>query len=131
MKVVYIADDGKEFDTEKECKEYENNHQISIKKLIRDGVLIGYDEDGIILECDLTDPDYTDDDWLEDAFYARTTRGLTTQEINDIFMTYGVRLPFYTKGLYRYDWDSGSWISYKKEYENLKNRWKHLDEGGI
>ena len=130
MKVVYIADDGKEFETEKECKAYEDN-QFSIKKLIWDEVLIGYDGDGIILEYDLANPDYTDEVWLESAFFMRVTRSLTTQEINDIYITYGFHLPFTAKGLYRYDWESGKWISYQEDYVNFKGRWKRLEEGGI
>lgn len=129
MKIVYIADDGKEFDTEKECKEYEDNRP-DIKKLIWDEVLIGYDQNGVILEYNLADPDFTDEDWLENVFYMRVTRGLTKKEINDFYIEYGFNLPFTTKGLYRYDWESSSWISYEEDYANFKKKWKRFEEGG-
>ena len=53
MKQVFIADDGTEFDNEKECLEYEATH----RKMIQSFILL----DKSFKEIDVTLPFYVDD----------------------------------------------------------------------
>ena len=114
MKTVYVADDGTEFESEKECREYEKK----ITDLIYEfGYSIhAYDEDGEPVELD-DDPE----NW-EDSFQKIEYIKFDSQKAIDVFLeqassyglcdiTYDIKRQVKVGERYFYDWDEDAWIS--------------------
>lgn len=123
----YIADDGKEFDDEDECLNYERGTKIKkvygFKAYNRQGEEI-FPKDYISSDMD---------DFVYDAYYIRITNIQGWEEFeelcNDEFDTY-----FYDgldeiseTGLYFKDDDHDCWTNWDYEYEKLRAIRKKMD----
>ena len=122
----YISDDGKEFDDEDECLDYERG--IKIKKVYG---FKAYDRQGkeIFPKDYVSDMDY----FTYDAYYIKVTdiRGWEEFEelCRDEFDTYfcdGLE-DISETGLYFKDDDHDYWTSWDYEYEKLRNIRRKMD----
>ena len=124
-KVIYIANDGTQFNTEAECLAYETSDlflsaKIHIHLMDCNGVIRSFnnwDEFETALEN-------------ESTCYMNIDNGIdenTLDEIDDFIKEYyGLceMIPLEV-GEYRRDKDEDVWISYKEEYERFQYNWRH------
>lgn len=129
----FIADDGKIFDTMGECEEYEkmNNEGKEIAQLWYNYITT-YDATGHMIESSY---EYTKEikSYLDDTAYIVTDDTIfldidcTSDEwgkIRKYFAEeYGLILPSYARGFFRYDFETEHWISFHKDYEEFKEKW--------
>lgn len=132
----FIADDGKIFDTMEECEEYEkmNNCGKEIAQLWYNYITT-YDETGHMIESSY---DFKKDikSYLDDteAIVADDTIFLSIdctkcewEKIKKYFNEeYGLVLPSYARGLFRYDYEVEKWISFNNDYEEFKKKWSPM-----
>ena len=129
----FIADDGKIFNTMEECEEYEHiaNEGKKIAKLWQKYVTT-YNKNG-----EVTKAVHTIDEDVS-LFLEETSELLYTDESSYIKINcdnydwniickffhdeYGTNLPK-ESGLWRYDWEWGEWVTFEKEYKNLRDKW--------
>lgn len=130
MRIIYIANDGKEFSNKMDCIKYEAAHP-SFKTLIFDGVITGYDESGVKLDNETWLREDALDEWVERAFFLRLTRDLTVNEKDSCYIQYGAHFPVTNKGLYRWNTDTTDWVDYQTDFVNFKKKWFHLEDEGI
>ena len=79
MKIIYKSDDGREFETEQDCREYENNTAKIIKTCIEE--VDAYDGNGNRIYFSLID----NADELEEAFEQIWYIKFKTQNAIDVF----------------------------------------------
>ena len=109
----YIANDGKEFEDEDECRDYE-------RKIMVIKGFIGYDCNGKIL-----DPkDYCFYDWINEICYLRITDITGWNKFEEycnneeVFFDQGLE-NISENGLYFFDEDLGRWSSWDELYSKL------------
>lgn len=129
----FVSDDGKFFDTMEECEEYEkmNNEGREIAQLWKNNITT-YDGTGDIIESSY---DFKKDikSYLEDTadivvkdvifIHIASTSGEWGKIKTYLYQEYGLILPSYTRGLWRYDNNTQHWISFHNEYEEFKEKW--------
>ena len=123
-KTVYVANDGKEFDDEDECVEYEAQTEFSdilqsITFYSEQGEVISFDNDINSFQIALDDanfiliPSYLRDKRIE-YFNNKVMRELCGKE----FPT--------ATGLYRWNWDNEEWISFTTETQQFAEKWNKM-----
>jgi hypothetical protein len=125
MKVVYYADDGTEFETEQECRDYELKTADFFEECVN---VRAYDDDGTVVDF----RDY-DIECMEDAFQDIWFIQFTTQKAIDLFLEKGQHefgLLYIDEDIHRdvkvgeryfYDTDKDEWVC-------LEDRQRELDK---
>lgn len=130
----FIADDGQIFDTMEECEEYEHmaNEGKKIAELWQKYVTT-YNKNGEVTESTY-DIDKNISSFLEETselLYTDESSFIRIDDSDDYDWNtickffrdeYGTILPN-KKGLWRYDWEWGEWVTFEEEYRNFKNKW--------
>lgn len=125
MRVVYYADDGREFETEAGCRQYEKKLDDLLCEL-KNGIH-AYDEDGNVIDFLDVDPEE-----LYDIFEQITYLQFDTQKAIDVFtekandfgipcLRHNIYKPLVVGERYYYDYDFGNWYC-------LEDRQKELDK---
>lgn len=123
MKITYTADDGSVFDTEDECKAYEEE-QIRPCLVILE-LMAFYDEEGKRLPKAYDDPTQQLEFCYQEGYFVTVARDLTEDEVEYINHTIGINLPI-TKGTFRWDGPDERWLSYLDDREQFLRRWAPL-----
>ena len=125
MEIVYRADDGTEFETEKACRDYELKTADFFEECVN---VRAYNDDGTVIDF----KDY-DIDRMEDAFQDIWFIQFTTQKAIDLFLEKGqhefgllyidedIRRNVEIGERYFYDADKDEWVC-------LENRYNELDK---
>lgn len=119
MRVMYIAFDGEEFDTEWECADYEN----ALKKRY-----FGFTDFLYFDNCGREIPLWKIDDEdelsrvLDIAFFVVLKRNPTDEELDYVLNDLGVTFPR-EKGVWRYDSKENEWRDYETEYKAFIANW--------
>ena len=130
MRVTYIADDGTEFESEKECRDYELKTADFFEEC---AYVRAYDDDG-----DVIDFRNYDMECMENAFQDISFIQFHTQKAIDLFMEKGcdcgllgisgdIKRPVKVYERYFYDWDRDEWACLEdrqKELDKIANRFK-------
>jgi hypothetical protein len=124
MKVTYTADDGSVFDSEDECKAYEEE-QIRPCLVILE-LMTFYDEKGKQLPKAYDDPTQQLEYCYQNGYFVTVARDLTEDEVRYIDHETGFNLPN-VKGRFRWDESNEQWLSYLDEWEQFLRRWEPLD----
>lgn len=123
MKITYTADDGSVFDTEDECKAYEEEQIRPCIAILE--LMTFYDEEGKQLPKIYTDPTQQLEFCYQEGQFVTVARDLTEEEVYYIDHTVGVITPT-TKGTFRWDASNERWLSYLDEREQFLRRWAPL-----
>lgn len=124
MRTVYIADDGTEFDSEKECRAYERRLDNLLYEL-QNGIH-AYDEQGNFL--DLGNWDLEE---LEYAFELISYIKFDNQKAIDVFVEkakdfglpcfeHGIKRPLVVGERYYYNWHEDGWCCVENDLKNLE-----------
>lgn len=122
MEIVYRADDGTEFETEKECRDYELKTADFFEECVN---VQAYNDDGEIIDFKAYD--------MEDMGYAFENISYIqfhTQKAIDLFIEKGhdcglleidedIKRPIQIGERYFYDWDIDEWICLEDRYKEL------------
>lgn len=125
MKVVYYADDGKEFETELACRKYERRLSDLLYEL-QNGIHV-FDDDGDVINFNNHEVA-----WLEDTFQNISYIKFDNQKAIDVFaekaldiglceIENDIRRPPVVGERYFYDWDTDRWTC-------LEDKQKELDK---
>lgn len=123
MRITYTADDGSVFDSEDECKAYEEE-QIRPAFVILE-LMAFYDEEGQRLPKAYDDPTQQLEFCYQEGYFVTVARDLTEDEVRYIDHEIGINLPT-TKGTFRWDEPNERWLSYVDEWEQFLRRWAPL-----
>lgn len=122
-KTMYIADDGKAFENEEDCREYEA--RIEFSDILQSIIL--FSEDGKVIEFGNTL--FTFDEALDDAIFILIPSYLRDERIKYFSDTVseldGKLFPTAT-GLYRWDYNMDEWVSFKAETHRLIEMWEPM-----
>jgi len=124
-KTMYIANDGKAFENEEDCREYEA--RIEFSDILQSVTL--FSEDGKVIEFGNTL--FTFDEALDDAIFILIPSYLRDERIKYFSDTVseldGKIFPTAT-GLYRWDWhnDNDGWISFETDVSQMTKQWDAL-----
>ena len=112
MKVLYIAEDGTQFDCEEDCAFYEIHTMVnsSLQKKLK-----GFNREG--KEVSQTDWE----DWWENSDYIVVHEDLTDKERDFFKSILGFTVPIH-EGIYRYD-KYDEWLDYNEEKKKFESRW--------
>ena len=123
-KIVYVANDGKEFDDKDECVEYETQTEISdilqsVTFYSEQGEVISFDNDINSFQVA-----------LDDAIFILIPSYLCDKRIkyfNDkvMYALYGKEFPTAT-GLYRWNCDNEEWVSFVTESHQFAAQWNKM-----
>lgn len=123
-KTVYVADDGKEFETEAECVEYE---QHSIIESVLKGITLydSYEEKTIANFVNLKD---FHEKYNNSRFSFLIIKDCVNEdnllEFENIFYYhFGMHIPQHT-GIYCWDNDTEEWITFEEDAAQFMNKWK-------
>lgn len=122
-KTMYIANDGKAFEDEEDCREYEARMEFS--DILQSVTL--FSEDGKVIEFGNTL--FTFDEALDDAIFILIPSYLKDERIKYFSDTVseldGKLFPTAT-GLYRWDYNRDEWVSFKAETHRLIEMWEPM-----
>lgn len=122
-KTMYIANDGKAFENEEDCREYEARMEFS--DILQSITL--FSEDGKVIEFGNTL--FTFDEALDDAIFILIPSYLRDERIKYFSDTVseldGKLFPTAT-GLYRWDYNMDEWVSFKAETHRLIEMWEPM-----
>lgn len=122
-KTMYIANDGKAFEYEEDCREYEARMEFS--DILQSVTL--FSEDGEIINFEHSFFDF--DKALENAVFVLIPSYLKDERIKYFSDTVseleGVQFPTAT-GLYRWDYNMDEWVSFKAETHRLIEMWEPM-----
>lgn len=123
-KTVYVADDGKEFETEAECVEYE---QHSVIESVLKGITLydSYEEKTIANFVNLKD---FHEKYNNSRFSFLIIKDCVNEdnllEFENIFYYhFGMHIPQHT-GIYCWDNDTEEWITFEEDAAQFMNKWK-------
>ena len=123
--IKYVAFDGTRFDSEKECRNYENDPADLSQQFAK---IKFFDKWGRSVKM----PSYGDEDFnntfdrmfCSDAtYFCILSEDFTTPMEKYINRIFGEDFIPCKKGAYRYDWKEYKWISYEEDYDNFRKRW--------
>ena len=124
-KIVYVADDGKEFETEEECIAYENRD--SIHKIL-DAVTL-YNIDGERINRATVFENFIE------LFNSYLTKYLIIDSSANeedlirfssfLYNVHGVEFPT-CAGKYRWDSDKENWVEFEEDIRNFKAMWDSI-----
>lgn len=122
-KTMYIANDGKAFENEEDCREYEA--RIEFSDILQSVTL--FSEDDKVIEFGNTL--FTFDEALDDAIFILIPSYLRDERIKYFSDTVseldGKLFPTAT-GLYRWDYNMAEWVSFKAETHRLIEVWEPM-----
>lgn len=122
-KTTYIANDGKAFEDEEDCREYEARMEFS--DILQSVTL--FSEDGKIIKFGNTL--FTFSEALEDATFILIPSYLRDERIKYFSDTVsefdGKQFPTAT-GLYRWDYNRDEWVSFKAETHRFIEMWESI-----
>ena len=124
MRITYTADDGSVFDSEDECKEYEDEQIRPCLAILE--LMTFYDEKGKRLRKAYDDPTQQLEYCYQNGYFVTLARDLTQEEIHYIDEIGIPNLPT-TKDTYRWDDAEERWFSYFEEWEQFLKRWEPID----
>lgn len=116
MKVLYVADDGTEFETARDCTEYEEEQKV--RKLTREFLM--FDKQFKAVDC------------LEDAYYLYLTDTESKEAYEDYCNVFGYDCDNSTDGeieihkIYKYDDDMDVWVNLDMLIEQLCIEWDNI-----
>ncbi len=113
MKIIYVADDGTQFDNEHECENYEFQKNINASSLIALGL------DKKIIKLNETN--------IEDCYYVKISTEKDLKIFNELNNYAGVCLVD-SVGEFYYDFNSDTWENLNEEIEYLEERISRLKE---
>ena len=108
QRVIYIADDGEEFETEEECRAYERC------KAGLPGIL-GFDDDGVYQDPEETDADSAFND-SQYVFITNAEQAVETLKFVRDLYGYEVPTMFQTGDLMHYDGEEDKWENVIDKY---------------
>lgn len=122
MKVVYCADDGTEFETEQECRDYELKTADFFEECAH---VHAYDDNEDVINF----RDYEIEN-MENAFQDISFIQFDTQKAIDLFMEKGndygllgihedIKRPVKVGERYFYDWDADEWVCLEDRQKEL------------
>ena len=125
-KTVYVADDGKEFETEAECVEYE---QHSIIESVLKGIILydSYEEKTITNFVSLKD-------FYEKYENSRFSFLIIKDCVNEdnllefeniFYYHFGTHIPQHT-GVYCWDNDAEEWITFEEDMARFMSKWEKI-----
>ena len=115
-KIIYIADDGKEFSSESDCIQYEFNN--SYEQLCKN--LVFYDEDFNIINKH-------DFNTITESFYVYVGDENAIEATNLLYEHFGFIFPDHT-GYFYYNWDTDEWHSLDKRFNALTKELKNIKQ---
>lgn len=120
MRVAYFADDGTEFESERECRQYERNLSDLLYEL-QNGVH-AYDEDGDVIEFDVDDLEYN----FEQVTFIKFDNGraldLFVQKANDFGMPcfrHNIDRPLVVGERYYYSYGEDCWCCVEDKLKDI------------
>ena len=124
-KTVYVADDGKEFETEEECMVYEKRDAIN--EVLNAVTLCDIDGDMVKITTNLKD--FVDTYNQTFIKYLIVDSSVNEEDLarfsNFLYHLYGVEFPT-CAGKYRWDDDQENWIEFEEELKLFKAMWDGL-----
>lgn len=122
-KTMYIANDGKAFDDEEDCREYEARMEFS--DILQSVTL--FSEDSKVIEFGNTL--FTFNEALDDAVFILIPSYLKDERIkhfsDTVYELDGKLFPT-TTGLYRWDYIRDEWVSFKAETLRFIENWESM-----
>ena len=122
MRTVYIADDGTEFDSEKECRAYERRLDNLLYEL-QNGIH-AYDEDGDVIEFDVDDLEYNFEQITYIKFDNQKAIDVFMEKTNDFGMPYfrhNIERPLVVGERYYYSYDEDAWCCVEDKLKDINN----------
>lgn len=123
-KTMYIANDGKTFENEEDCREYEARMEFSdilqsITLFFEDGEIIDFFKNSL----------FDFDRALDEALFILIPSCLSDERIKYFSDTVsefdGKQFPTAT-GLYRWDYNRDEWVSFKAETQRFIENWESI-----
>ena len=125
-KTVYVADDGKEFETEEECVEYE---QHSVIESVLKGITLydEYEEKTIANFINLED---FHEKYENSRFSFLIIKDCVNEdnllEFENIFYyRFGMHIPQHT-GVYCWDNDTEEWVTFEEDMARFMSKWEKI-----
>ena len=122
MRTIYIADDETEFETEEECRQYEEQ-QLDLPRSILN-IIVGFNEDGIIKNDIKQSPAESLETLYNDSQSIIVFNDLTKEQIDYLDNQLGAGNFPHEKGTYR--WYDYEWISLEDDLKTLHENWKNI-----
>jgi len=123
MRTIYIADDETEFETEEECRQYEE-HQLNLPRSILN-IIVGFDADGIIKNDIKQSPAESLEALYNDSQTIIVFNNLTKEQSDYLDNHFGPGTNFpHNKGIYR--WYDYEWISLEDDLKTIHENWKNI-----
>lgn len=125
-KTVYVADDGKEFETEEECVEYEQ-HSI-IESVLKSITLYdSYEEKTIANFVNLEDfhKKYENSRFSFLIIKDCVNEDNLLEFENIFYYRFGMHIPQHT-GVYCWDNDTEEWVTFEEDKARFIDKWKKI-----
>lgn len=122
MRTIYIADDDTEFETEEECRQYEEQ-QLNLPRYILN-IIVGFNADGIIKNDIKQSPVESLETLYNDSQSIIVFNNLTKEQIDYLDKQLGYSNFPHDKGIYR--WDVNEWVSLEDDLKILHENWKNI-----
>lgn len=129
MRVAYFADDGTEFESESECRQYERKLSDLLYEL-QNGIH-AYDEDGDVIEFDVDDLEYNFEQVTYIKFDNQKAIDVFMEKANDFGMPcfrHNIHRPLVVGERYYYSYDEDCWCCVEDKLKDLDNIIKVFDE---
>ena len=120
-KVVYVANDGTEFESEEQAFEYEMKDAAAI--LQNPNHFVAYDSNGRPMKTEMSELEYT----LENAYFMSVKTEEAAEALKNAQSAYNVDMPIPEEiGHFRWDDNYSEWHELLDELEELNNAWAAL-----
>ena len=120
-KVVYVANDGTEFENEEQAFEYEMKDAATI--LQNSDHFVAYDSNGRPMKTEISELEYT----LENAYFMSIRTEEAAEALKNAQSAYNVGMPVPEEiGHFRWDDNYSEWHELLDELEELNNAWAAL-----
>ena len=120
-KVVYVANDGTEFENEEQAFEYEMKDAATI--LQNSDHFVAYDSNGRPMKTEISELEYT----LENAYFMSIRTEEAAEALKNAQSAYNVDMPV-PEEIGHFRWDDGysEWHELLDDLEELNNAWAAL-----
>lgn len=120
-KIIYVANDGTEFESEEQAFEYEMKDAAAI--LQNPDHFVAYDSNGRPMKTEMSELEYT----LENAYFMSVKTEEAVEALKNAQSAYHVDLPV-PEEIGHFRWDDGysEWHELLDELEQLNNAWAAL-----
>ena len=120
-KVVYVANDGTEFESEEQAFEYEMKDAAVI--LQNPNHFVAYDSNGRPMKTEISELEYT----LENAYFMDVKTEEAAEALKNAQSAYNVGMPVPEEiGHFRWDDNYSEWQELLDELEELNDNWAAL-----